>query len=290
MVYSMTGFARKEQAFEWAKLLIEIRSVNHRFLDISFKMPDEMRVFEMALKERLGQSLKRGKVEVSIKVFLDSAGVDKIAYDEELVNKLSKTLHNIDRQLYNAAPVRSLDVLSWPGVLVTEAGMGDSARDDLLGLMDNALQDLLEGRSREGEALKEMIVTRLDEIKDIVNKLSEHIPEILGLQRNKIVQKLEDAQVRYDPERLEQEMVLIAQKMDVEEELGRILTHLIEVRHVMEKKDGEAIGRRLDFLMQELNREANTLGSKSLSTITTSASVDLKVLIEQMREQIQNIE
>jgi len=292
MVYSMTGFARKEQTFDWAKLVIEIRSVNHRFLDVSFKMPDEMRVFEMDLKERLGQSLKRGKIEISIKMFLSAANSQKIAFDEELVKKLSKSLHEIDRLLYNASPVKALDVLTWPGVMLTEAGLGDTAKADLTTVLDASLQELLEARAREGEALKQMILSRLDEIKNIVNSVSEHIPEILGLQRTKIIQKLDDAQVRYDADRLEQEMVLIAQKMDVEEELGRILTHIIEVHHVLNQTTSEvsAIGRRLDFLMQELNREANTLGSKSLSSITTSASVDLKVLIEQMREQIQNIE
>lgn len=292
MIYSMTGFARKEQAFDWAKVVIEIRSVNHRFLDLSFKLPDEMRVFEMAFKEHVNQFLKRGKVEVSVRVFLNSANSDKVAYDEELVKKLSKTLHEVDRHLYNAAPTNALDVLNWPGVLVTEAGLGESAKTDLEGLLDSALQELQSARSREGEALKKMVMVRLDEIKTIVSDVSQHIPEILEGQRNKIIQKLEDAKVRLDPERLEQEMVMIAQKMDVEEELGRILTHLIEVRHVLEPTENEtdAKGRRLDFLMQELNREANTLGSKSVATITTGASVDLKVLIEQMREQIQNIE
>jgi len=288
----MTGFARKEQTFEWAKVIIEIRSVNHRFLDVSFKMPDEMRVFEMTFKELLGQSIKRGKIEIGIKMFLNDSSSDKIAYDMELVKKLSKTLHEVDRQLYNAAPAQALDVLNWPGVLVTEAGIGDSAKDDLNSLLASTLQELQDVRAREGEALKQMVLTRLDEIKNIIDQVSGQLPDILEGQRNKIIQKLEEAKVRFEPERLEQEMVLIAQKMDVEEELARILTHLIEVRHVLDKVDPEteAKGRRLDFLMQELNREANTLGSKSVSTVTTAASVDLKVLIEQMREQIQNIE
>jgi len=292
MIYSMTGFARKEQTFEWAKVIIEIRSVNHRFLDVSFKMPDEMRVFEMTFKELLGQSIKRGKIEIGIKMFLNDSSSDKIAYDMELVKKLSKTLHEVDRQLYNAAPAQALDVLNWPGVLVTEAGIGDSAKDDLNSLLASTLQELQDVRAREGEALKQMVLTRLDEIKNIIDQVSGQLPDILEGQRNKIIQKLEEAKVRFEPERLEQEMVLIAQKMDVEEELARILTHLIEVRHVLDKVDPEteAKGRRLDFLMQELNREANTLGSKSVSTVTTAASVDLKVLIEQMREQIQNIE
>jgi len=288
----MTGYARKEQEFDWAKIVVEVRSVNHRFLDLSFKMSDEMRIFELDLKELIGQFLKRGKVEIAIKASVDAVNSDKISYDEEFVKKLSKTLHEIDRQLYNAAPVKSLDVLGWPGVLVTEADVQDSAKSDLLALLSAALEELQEVRAREGDALKQLIETRLDDIKTIISRVSEHIPEILEGQRNKILQKFEDAKIRLDPERLEQEMVLIAQKMDVEEELGRILTHVIEVRHVLESAEQEqtAKGRRLDFLMQELNREANTLGSKSVSTITTSASVDLKVLIEQMREQIQNIE
>ncbi|MDH5370970.1 MAG: YicC family protein, partial [Gammaproteobacteria bacterium] len=208
--------------------------------------------------------------------------------DKELIHQISNASREIDHILYNAAAISSMDILRWPGVIKTPELDSDELTAALFELLEVTLNELLEGREREGEKLTALIQQRCQSISDVIDNVKKRLPEIMQIWREKLLTRIQDASIEVDESRLEQELVIIAQKTDVDEELDRLATHVAEVERVL--KDKKPIGRRLDFLMQELNREANTLGSKSIDTETTKASVDLKVLIEQMREQIQNIE
>ncbi len=294
MVKSMTAYARQEETFSWGTLAIELRSVNHRFLEVSLKMPEELRALEIKIRDQVKVKLKRGKLDLLIHVHIQQQGVQKIAYNRELAEQLAKTLHDIDKLIYNAAPVNSVDVLNWPGVLDRGSIDQDILNAAIFPLLDKVLEELLSGKQREGQALQQMIRQRSDDMRSVISLVRDKMPEILQQQRQRLEEKLQTLTdtiaADVDNMRLEQEMVFIAQKADVAEEIDRLDTHLDEIERVLAQANNDAIGRRLDFLMQELNREANTLGSKSVSNITTQASVELKVLIEQMREQIQNIE
>ncbi|MCW8931683.1 MAG: YicC family protein [Gammaproteobacteria bacterium] len=288
----MTAFARQEEKLPWGSISIELRCVNHRFLEMSIKMPDELRALELKIRDKAKATLKRGKLDILIHLNVQQEGAHHIAYDRELAEQLAKTLHDIDKLIYNASPVKAIDVLNWPGVLDSQSVDQEAINDSVLPLLDTVLDELNEGKKREGHALQQMISQRSNEMRIVIDKVRNTMPEILQTQRERLEDKLQTimATLSVEPDngRLEQEMVYIAQKADIAEEIDRLDTHLDEIDRTM--NNDEAIGRRLDFLMQELNREANTLGSKSISNITTQASVDMKVLIEQMREQIQNIE
>ncbi len=292
----MTAYARQEEKLPWGSIAIELRSVNHRFLEMSIKMPDELRALEMKIRDRVKAKLKRGKLDLLICLTVQQEGAQQIGFNHELADQLAKTLHDIDKLIYNAAPVNAIDILSWPGVMDSRNVDQQAISEALLPLLDTALEELLEGKKREGNALQQMIVQRSNDMRTVIAMVRNKMPEILQAQRERLEEKLQNMKVAFSSEvdnyRLEQEMVFIAQKADVAEEMDRLDTHLDEINRTMTHtaKTDEAIGRRLDFLMQELNREANTLGSKSISNATTQASVELKVLIEQMREQIQNIE
>jgi uncharacterized protein (TIGR00255 family) len=288
MVQSMTAYARREKKYVWGILTYEMRSVNHRFLEMSFKLPEELRVLEMELRSCIKQKLKRGKLDILLQIQWSQDENEKLDYNQSLAKRLADTLHDIDKSIYNPAPVNAVDILMWTGVLTSKTLQMDEFKPEILQDMNEVLDELIACRTREGEAIKQMIIQRSDEIQHICGLVKAQIPEILQSQRQRLQQRLEQFKADLDNDRLEQEMVFLAQKADVDEELDRITTHMTEIARVL--KQDEAIGRRLDFLMQELNREANTLGSKSISKITTQAAVDLKVLIEQMREQIQNIE
>lgn len=294
MVKSMTAYARQEEKLSWGTLAIEIRSVNHRFLEVSLKMPEELRALEIKIRDQSKAKLKRGKLDILIHLHVQQEGAQKIAYNRELAEQLAKTLHDIDKLIYNAAPVNSVDILNWPGVMDSGNIDPDVINKTLFPLLDKVLEELLAGKYREGLALQQMIRQRSDEMRKVISLVREKMPEILQLQRQRLEEKLQTLTdtiaADVDNNRLEQEMVFIAQKADVAEEIDRLDTHLNEIERILSQDNNDAIGRRLDFLMQELNREANTLGSKSVSNITTQASMELKVLIEQMREQIQNIE
>ena len=287
----MTAFAREEEKLSWGTLSIELRSVNHRFLESSIKVPDELRALEIKIRDRIKAKLKRGKVDAFVRIAIQQEE-HLIGYNHELAEQLAKTLHDIDKLIYNAAPVKAIDVLSWPGVLDSKKIDQEGINNALVPLLDKVLDDLLEGKKREGQALQKMIEQRSKEMRLIIEMVRGKMPEILQIQRERLEEKLQTlmatTSTEPDHSRLEQEMVYIAQKADVAEEIDRLDTHLDEINRTMASDD--VIGRRLDFLMQELNREANTLGSKSISNVMTQASVDMKVLIEQMREQIQNIE
>lgn len=289
MPRSMTGFARREAKLPWGTLVWEIRSVNHRYLEPNFRLPEDFREIEPALRDAMRKALQRGKVEASLNVHWEQEGESELGVNLAKVAQLTKAANQINQLLGDeAAPVNALEILRWPGVIQKQELDRDALHQAALELFDSALDSLIEHRSREGAELEQLILSRLDSVSAQVVKVRARMPEILAAQRDKLQAKLSALQVELDPERLEQEIVLLAQKADVDEELDRLDTHVIEVKRSLKQTD--SLGRRLDFLMQELNREANTLSSKSIVSDTTQAAVELKVLIEQMREQIQNIE
>lgn len=289
MPRSMTGFARREAKLPWGTAVWEIRSVNHRYLEPSFRLPEDFREIEPHLRDAMRKALQRGKVEASLSIQWEQAGDSELGINLDKVGQLTKAAQQINGLLGAvAAPVNALDILRWPGVIQKQELDRDALQADVLKLFDAALEGLIEHRSREGAELEQLILSRLDSVSIQVANVRARMPEILAAQREKLQAKLAALQVELDAERLEQEIVLLAQKADVDEELDRLDTHVIEVKRSLKQTD--SLGRRLDFLMQELNREANTLSSKSIVSDTTQAAVELKVLIEQMREQIQNIE
>jgi len=288
MARSMTAFARQELAKDWGTLTLELRSVNHRYLDVSLRMPEDFRNLEPKIREKISAKLARGKIDVGLRFSRTETSSGEIIIDKDLVQQIANASREIDHILYNPNAVASLDILRWPGVIKTPELDSAELTTALFELLDVTLDELLEGRAREGEKLAELIRQRCQSISGVIVEVKKRLPEIMQIWREKLLKRIQDAGVEVDENRLEQELVIIAQKTDVDEELDRLTTHITEVERVL--KDEKPIGRRLDFLMQELNREANTLGSKSIDTETTKASVDLKVLIEQMREQIQNIE
>lgn len=288
MIRSMTAFARQEQQGEWGTLTLELRSVNHRYLEINPRLSDEVRRWETQVRERIGARLGRGKVECGIRYHPPVMSEAQLVINEELAKTVAHATRTIDSMIYNPAPVSAMDVLRWPGVLQSSPVDDEELKHALITLLDAGLDELVETREREGDKLAAHILERVEGISDVVGQVKGLLPEILSAQREKLHNRLAELKAELDPQRLEQEMALLAQKMDVDEELSRLDAHVGEVRHVL--KQDKPVGRRLDFLMQELNREANTLGSKSIHVETTKVSVELKVLIEQMREQVQNIE
>ncbi|NQD92442.1 YicC family protein [Pseudomonas sp. CrR25] len=287
MIHSMTAFARAEQAGPNGTLSWELRSVNHRYLEPHLRLPEAFRDLEGAVREALRQGLSRGKVECTLRFAEDSAG-KPLQVDRERAAQLVAAAETVASLIKQPAPLNPLEVLGWPGVLVADAADPQALNQAALALFNLALGELKGGRAREGAELAKLLNERLDGILAEVAALRELVPQMLAAQRQKILDRCGEMQAELDPQRLEQELVLLAQKSDVAEELDRLNTHVGEVRRVL--KAGGAAGRRLDFLMQELNREANTLGSKAFDPRSTQAAVNLKVLIEQMREQVQNIE
>lgn len=287
MVHSMTAFARVEQNGAYGTLSWELRSVNHRYLEPHLRLPDNLREVEGTVREALRNGLSRGKVECTLRL-TESSSEAALQIDQERAQQLIKAAEHIAQQIQQPAPLNPLDVLAWPGVLGAQSVDSQAINQAATELFHAALQDLKDSRAREGADLARLINERLDAIQTETQVLRKLVPEMLAIQREKILVRCQELKVEIEPQRLEQELVLIAQKSDVAEELDRLATHVNEVRRVL--KTGGAIGRRLDFLMQELNREANTLGSKAIDPRSTQAAVNIKVLIEQMREQVQNIE
>ncbi|KQQ53812.1 hypothetical protein ASF84_18580 [Pseudomonas sp. Leaf127] len=287
MVHSMTAFARVERAGAQGTLSWELRSVNHRYLEPHLRLPDAFRDLEGAIREALRQGLSRGKVECTLRFAEESAG-KPLQVDRERAAQLVAAAEQVASLIQQPAPLNPLEVLAWPGVLVADASDPQALNNEALALFTQGLDELKTGRGREGAGLAALLNERLDAIALEVTTLRALVPHMLAAQRQKILDRFTDMKAELDPQRLEQELVLLAQKSDVAEELDRLSTHVTEVRRVL--KAGGQAGRRLDFLMQELNREANTLGSKAFDPRSTQAAVNLKVLIEQMREQVQNIE
>jgi uncharacterized protein (TIGR00255 family) len=283
----MTAFARNTIEFSWGSVTCELRSVHHRFLETSFRMPETMREIEMSLREIARKALTRGKVDCSMQVNFNNSDAS-VAADMALVRRTVDIAEKVAAELQNPAPVSPLDIMRMPGILKDQEIDTQDLHQAAKQTFKATVEQLLEGRQREGDKLADMIELRLSGIETQIALVRGELPGILEYQRQRLQEKLRDLKTQLDEDRLEQEMVIIANRADVDEELDRLEAHISEIRLALQSAD--SIGRRLDFLMQELNREANTLGSKSISTVTTQVSVELKVLIEQMREQIQNIE
>ena len=287
MTYSMTAFTRQRRDTDWGTLTLELRSVNQRYLEPHFRLPDALRDLEPHYREKLRKALSRGKVECHLR-FERLEGAATLSLNHARLDTIADTLEALQRRLPQSPMPNTLALLDYPGVTVSEGLDEDALKKEALALFDNALSDLNEGRAREGDRLADLIRDRLTGIREQVLEVRSHLPAVLERQRQLILDRLEHAKAELDPNRLEAEMALIAQKSDVAEELDRLDTHVAEVERQLTQKG--PVGRRLDFLMQELNREANTLSSKAAVTDTTRCAVELKVLIEQMREQIQNME
>ena len=286
----MTAFARTEATLKDTTISLELRGVNHRYLDITIRLPDESRDVEHKIRAQLSNALSRGKVEVNIRIqhnAVNNSDVD-IHLNMDLIEQLSKASSAITERIPNVDKVNPLDILRWPGVMQAPQLDFSELQKIVLQCIGDALNEFIATRKREGEKLALMLLERCEAMEKIRVEVDKLTPEILKVRREKIQIRLAEIDFEHDECRLEQEMALLAQKMDVTEELDRIGAHITEIRSVLSST--KPVGRRLDFLMQELNREANTLGSKSVDTQSTRASVDLKVLIEQMREQVQNIE
>ncbi|MCB1671955.1 MAG: YicC family protein [Pseudomonadales bacterium] len=288
MIYSMTAFARRQLEEAWGSLTWEIRSVNHRYLESTIRLPETLRGLEPLVRETLRKKLNRGKVECQLRYQPSAQLAQQLNLDLELIAQLSEASETIQQIASDAASLSVAEILRWPGIIQEQETDADELQQQAMQLFNLAVDDLLTTRNREGQEMGRLIEQRLESIRGIITEVRGLLPDILQRQRDNIVTRLEELKLELDPTRLEQELVLIAQKSDVDEELDRLESHVAEVARVL-KTSGQK-GRRLDFLMQELNREANTLSSKSIVTETTRSAVELKVLIEQMREQIQNIE
>ena len=287
MIYSMTAFARLEVKKDWGDAVWEIRSVNQRYLENFFRLPEQFRGLENTLREKLRQSLTRGKIECSLRIETKKQTNGELNLNKEFANQVIQSLQWIKAQA-GEGEINLTDVLRYPGVVEAQEQDLDAISQDLLTAFDDLLTDFIAMRGREGEKLNDIIQQRLDAITVEADKVRSQMPAVLQWQRERLLQRFEDAQVNLDPQRVEQEMILLAQRVDVAEELDRLQMHVKETTNILKK--GGAVGRKLDFMMQELNRESNTLASKSINADITASAVELKVLIEQMREQIQNLE
>jgi len=288
MIHSMTAFARQEHQTEWGLLIWEIRSINHRYLECAFKLPESFAEVELGLREIIKRRLQRGKVDVSLRVKTDKTADAKLKLNDALLDQLISLNQNVQQRIGERAMINTMHLLSWPNVIQqAEVDLG-AIKLEAMTAFELALTQLIAMRQREGKALLEFIEQRLIAIEQAVQQVRVHLPQVVLNQRTRIQTKLAEVVANFDTERLEQEMVLFVQRMDVEEELNRLETHVQEVRHTL--NEGGPQGRRLDFLMQELNREANTLGAKAGDSAITNIAISLKVFIEQMREQVQNIE
>jgi len=287
MIRSMTAYARREIKGDWGSAAWELRSVNQRYLETYIRLPEQFRSLEPVVRERIRSRLTRGKVECNLRFDLDPGAQSTLQLNEKLAKQLVEAAQWVKMQS-DEGEINPLEVLRWPGVMLAEEQDLDAISNELLVALETALDDFISARESEGAALKTMIEQRLDGVSAEVIKVRAQMPNILQWQRERLVSKLEDAQVQLENNRLEQELVLMAQRVDVAEELDRLEAHVKETHKIMKKE--EAVGRRLDFMMQEFNRESNTLASKSINADVTTSAIELKVLIEQMREQIQNIE
>ena len=288
MIRSMTAFARREAVTGQGTLTWELRSVNHRYLETGIRLPEELRTAEPAVRARITRHLGRGKVDATCRFQPATAGAVPVELDADNLARLLAACQQVDAQLPQSAPLNPIELLRWPGVVREEKLDSGPLVEAALALLDAALADLIASRETEGDKIRELLEARCDALAGLVAQVRERLPDIMAALGDKLRARLAELETPADPGRLEQELVFQVQKIDVDEEMDRLAGHIEEVRDVLQRD--EPVGRRLDFLMQELNREANTLGSKSAATETTNVSVELKVLIEQMREQVQNTE
>ncbi len=288
MIHSMTGYARVEAAFPWGRLSWELRSVNHRYFDVQFKLPEEFRVLEGELRQAAGAKIARGKVECGMRYVREAAAADRIELDRPRLVQLKDALDALAAELGATAVPEPMRVLAYPGVVKEEQSDFTPLLAEARKLFDAALRDFAAARAREGERLQQFIVERCAAIEALVADVRARHPQVRDQWLARLKARCAELGVEVEPQRLAQELALMAQRLDVEEEMSRLLSHLQEVRTSLAR--GESVGRRLDFLMQELNREANTLSSKSQDAEMTRCAVEMKVAIEQIREQVQNIE
>jgi len=288
MIRSMTAFARQELDTGSGELAWEIRSLNHRYLELGVRLPEELRAMEAAVRERVGARLGRGKVECSCRYRPAVTGAVPVDIDQDNLSRLLTACDTVAARLPESAPMNPIELLRWPGVLREESVDTAPLVKHALALLDRTLDELMQFREREGEQIRLQLLQRCDAMSELVQQVRSNLPQLQAALREKLEARLADLETAADPGRLEQELVIQIQKSDVDEEMERLQGHIDEVRRVL--AGDKPVGRRLDFLMQELNREANTLGSKSVAAVTTNISVELKVLIEQMREQVQNTE
>lgn len=287
MILSMTGYANTSSDFASGSLSLELRAVNHRYLDIQLRMPEELRVFEGALRELIAAQLQRGKIECRINYAArDVHGSTTL--NQELLAQLAAWNSEVQAAMPDARALSVADILRWSGILQTPSASTDELRATLTSLMQTALQEFSASRAREGEKLKDFLSLRLEKIEALRLEVMPHVPAAIAAYEARLISRLRDAMQNAEDERIRQEITLFASKIDVDEELSRLASHLVEMRRIL--KQGGAVGKRLDFLMQELNREANTLGSKSVDAEVSRSAMEMKILIEQMREQIQNLE
>jgi uncharacterized protein (TIGR00255 family) len=288
MIASMTGFARRESSGSWGTLVCELRSVNHRFLEAGFRLPDELRAAEVELRARLARQLRRGKVDCTVSYRRPQGAGGALEVDPEALQRLLGAAEVVLRALREPASINALDVLRWPGVLREDGTGSEQLLAVAYAVFDATLEELVAARAREGARLRELLEQRCAGLEALVADVRARLPEVHAHVRARLEARVAELTTSVDPERLEQELALLLQRLDVDEEIERLSGHVAEVRRVI--SGSEPAGRRLDFLMQELNREANTLSSKSQDFETTRTAVDMKVIIEQMREQVQNAE
>ncbi|MCE0557314.1 MULTISPECIES: YicC/YloC family endoribonuclease [unclassified Motilimonas] len=287
MIHSMTAYARKQFKGDWGSAVWEIRSVNQRYLETYIRAPEQFRGLEPVIREKLRKRMQRGKLEVNLRFEAAQNNAAELQINQALASQIIEHAQWVMEEC-GRGQLNPIDVLRWPGVMEAPEQDVDALSKELLAALDTTINEFLEARASEGANLKVFIEQRLEEISSQAAFVRTKMPEVMAWQRERLSNRLAEAQVELEPARLEQEMVMLAQKVDVAEELDRLDSHISETRNILKK--GGAIGRRLDFMMQEFNREANTLASKSINAEITNASVECKVLIEQMREQIQNIE
>ncbi|WP_312394449.1 YicC/YloC family endoribonuclease [Mixta calida] len=287
MIRSMTAYARRETKGEWGSAAWELRSVNQRYLETYIRLPEQFRSLEPVIRERLRNRLTRGKIECNLRFDADPGAQSALILNQPLAKQLLEAAQWVKQQNANGE-IDPVDILRWPGVMSAQEQDLDAINVELLAALELAIDDFITARESEGAALKTMIEQRLEGVSAEVQKVRAWMPEVLKWQRERLVTRLEEAEIQLDNNRVEQELLMMAQRIDVAEELDRLEAHVKEAYNILKKK--EAVGRRLDFMMQEFNRESNTLASKSINADITASAIELKVLIEQMREQIQNIE
>ncbi|MGI9284776.1 MAG: YicC/YloC family endoribonuclease [Pseudomonadales bacterium] len=288
MLHSMTAFAQQEQSDHLGTLSWEVRAVNHRYLEPGFKLPDAFRAIEPHLRDILSGSAQRGKIDAQLRYSAGSEADQATSIDQVRLQQLLTALDLVQQQSTSSPTPSTLELLSWPGVQQTNKVDQQAQHSAAIQLFEKTIQDLVAMRAREGEELGRFVLRRLDGVDAVLQQLRSNMPELLAAQQQKLLDRVAQLEASVEPARLEQELLIIAQKTDISEECDRLETHIAETRRALTK--GGVCGRRLDFLMQEFNREANTLSSKAIASSISQAAIELKVLIEQMREQIQNIE
>ena len=283
----MTAFSRTDISGEFGSLVVELKSVNHRFIEINFKIPDALKQLEVELRNFIKQELTRGKIECIITIH-ESENLADVALNEAQIRKYLESIHQLKNEIKDSAPISITDFLKLPGVLIEKHPKLDNLKDLIIKGFRDAISKLIDYRDIEGKKLKKDMLIKISAIETQIASLEKELPKLLELNRKRLKKRADELAIQIDRDRLDQEMVILANRSDIDEEIVRMRSHTTEVKRLL--GTDKSIGRKLDFLMQEMNREANTLGSKSLSDVTSGAAIELKVLIEQIREQVQNIE